>query len=102
MLNLIARYQAYLAGKAQPLDGLELSMAWRGYMLPWLPIPLISIIGCKVFGASPSTQAWLLGMAVLTSLFGTSLVTWEFIIKPLRNDYQGAKEFAKRDKDKPN
>lgn len=97
MWRLITHYRAYLAAKALPLDGLELSLEARWLMLPWIA-PLIILAGVGVVAHPADTvMSWAFGILGGISLVGLSLVLWEFIVKPLRNDWRGAR--GKQDRD---
>ncbi len=97
MRNPISRYRAYLAQKALPLDGLALSMEAKTQLLPWFGLLLMPIVVCKATGAVESVFNWLLGLTAVISLVGASMVLWEFILIPIRDDYRGARNSRDRE-----
>ncbi len=80
-----------------PLDGLELTLEARWLMLPWLaPLMILAVVGVVAHPADTVIN-WAFGIFGGISFFGLSLVLWEFIVKPLCNDWRGAK--GKQDRD---
>jgi hypothetical protein len=91
MSGLISRYRAYLSTKSGPLDGgPELIGEARWQLLPWLAPPLAPTGLCALLHAPYAICMWTLVGGVCVSAIGSSLVIWEFIAIPLRNDFRGA------------
>lgn len=90
MLRLITRYRAYLIGKALPLSGAASSLEARAQLIPWMLIPLIVAGLCWLLGASEHLKSWAVGLSCALAFGGFSVVFWEFIIVPLKNDVKRA------------
>jgi len=96
MWSLFHRYRSYLRRKALPLDGLALINEMRWQLIPWVALPIVSLGICKILGISGAAETWSVGPFLCLSIVGFALVSWEFFLSPLRNDFADAREQAKR------
>jgi len=77
------RYRSYIERKAATLAGLGLANQAAVLCLPWIALPPIAHLVCRLTGLPTGMGAWLMPTAIGLSVVGQGFVLWHSTFSPM-------------------